>query len=415
MTLQALRVPRMRLACPHDANIYPALAMSAPAAASSYSKDQPFPAKITENRLLNKPGSAKETRHFVVSLAGSGLHYKAGDSLGVFASNRAREVAELLLRLDATGHEPVSPAMLKLAAPIPLREALSSRLALASPTPKIIGTLAAKATDSGEKAKLTGLLAPESKEVLASFLDDREYVDLLAEFPSARLTPQEFVDHLRKLMPRLYSIASSAKVFPMDVHLTVAVVRYTTNRRERVGVCSTFLADRVQVGSTPTPVFVSHSHFGPPEDGAKDCIMVGPGTGIAPFRAFVQDRVASGATGRNWLFYGDQKHATDFLYGEEWERYLAKGRLARLDLAWSRDQLLKIYVQDRMRENAAELWAWLKGGAHFYVCGDAKRMAKDVDAALHEIVAQQGGMDQTAAADYVKQMKKHKRYQRDVY
>lgn len=383
--------------------------------ASAYSKDQPFPAKITENRLLNKPGSAKETRHFVVSLAGSGLHYKAGDSLGVFPSNQPSEVAEILQRLGATGDEPVSPAMLKLAAPIPLREALTSRLALSGPTSKIVGTLAAKATNANERAKLAGLLAPESKEVLLTFLDEREFVDLLAEFPSAKLTPQEFVDHLRKLMPRLYSIASSARVFPSDVHLTVAVVRYETNHRTRVGVCSTFMADRVQVGTTPTPVFVSHSHFGPPEDGAKDCLMVGPGTGIAPFRAFVQDRVASGATGRNWVFFGDQKGATDYLYGDEWESYLAKGQVARLDLAWSRDQFTKVYVQDKMRANAAELWAWLQGGASFYVCGDAKRMAKDVDVALHDIVAEQGAMTPALAAGYVKQLKKEKRYQRDVY
>ena len=392
--------------------LYP---MSAPAAAATYSKDQPFPARMTESRLLNKPGSAKETRHFVVSLAGSGLYYSAGDSVGIFPENRPSEVAEIIRRLDATGDEPVLPAMLKLTAPIALREALTTRLALAGPTAKIVGTLAAKATDVHEKAKLAGLLSPESKDVLATFLDEREFVDLLAEFPSAKLTPQELVDHLRKLMPRLYSIASSPRVYPSDVHLTVAVVRYRTNQRERAGVCSTFLADRVHVGTTPVRVFVSSSHFGPPEDGAKDCIMVGPGTGIAPFRAFVQDRVASGATGRNWVFFGDQKGATDFLYGDEWEQYLAKGQVARLDLAWSRDQFTKVYVQDKMRANAAELWTWLQGGAHFYVCGDAKRMAKDVDVALHDIVSVQGGMTPALAADYVKQLKKEKRYQRDVY
>lgn len=389
--------------------------MSAPVDASAYSKDNPFPAKITENRLLSKPGSGKETRHLVVNLAGSGLHYKAGDSLGVFATNRGAEVEELIQRLGATGDELVSPVMLKLPAPLSLREVLTTRVALAGPTAKIVGTLAAKATDAAEKAKLTGLLAPESKEVLATFLDEREYVDLLAEFPSAKLTAQEFVDHLRKLMPRLYSIASSPKVYPTEIHLTVAIVRYMTNQRERFGVCSTFMADRVQVGTTPTPVFVSHSHFGPPEDGAKDCIMVGPGTGIAPFRAFVQDRVAAEAPGRNWVFFGDQKKATDFLYEEDWLNFVKNGQVSRLDLAWSRDQLHKIYVQDKMRENAAELWAWLKAGAYFYVCGDAKRMAKDVDLALHEIIAQQGGMDTAAAADYVKQLKKDKRYQRDVY
>jgi sulfite reductase (NADPH) flavoprotein alpha-component len=389
--------------------------MSAPADASVYSKDHPFPAKITENRMLTKAGSAKETRHFAVDLTGSGLHYKAGDSLGIFPINRASEVEELLRCLGATGHELVSPAMLKLAAPIPLRDALTSRLTLASPTPKIVGTLAAKATHPDEKAKLTGLIAPEAKEVLTTLLDQREYVDLLAEFPSAKLTPQEFVDHLRKLMPRLYSIASSPRVYPTEIHLTVAVVRYETNGRERVGVASTFMADRVQVGTTVAPVFVSHSHFGPPEDGAKDAIMVGPGTGIAPFRAFVQDRIASGAKGRNWVFFGDQKHATDFLYGDEWLDCVATKRVARLDLAWSRDQSQKIYVQDRMRENAAELWAWLQGGGYFYVCGDAKRMAKDVDVALHEIIAEQGKMDPAAATEYVKAMKKEKRYQRDVY
>lgn len=390
--------------------------MSEPAGpAPAFTKDRPFPAKLSENRLLNRPGSAKETRHFVVDLRGSGLHYKAGDSLGVFPSNRPEEVAEILQRLGATGGELVSPAQLKLPAPITLREALTDRLALAKPTRKIIETIAAKAADPDEKARLAGLLAPESKDVLSGYLEEREFVDLLAEFPSAKLTPQEFVDHLRKLMPRLYSIASSGRVHPSDVHLTVAIVRYETNNRQRVGVCSTFLSDRAQVGGTPVPVFVSDSHFGPPEDGAKDCIMVGPGTGIAPFRAFVQDRVATGATGRNWLFFGDQKIGTDFLYEEEWQQYLAQGKLARLDTAFSRDQLLKIYVQDRMRERGAELWAWLAGGAHFYVCGDAKRMAKDVDTALHDIVAQHGGMTPDQAIAYVKQMKKDQRYQRDVY
>ena len=389
--------------------------MSTPVDASAFSKDNPFPALLTENRMLTQPGSAKETRHFVVSLAGSGLHYKAGDSLGVFPSNRAEDVAEIIQRLGATGDELVAPQALKLPAPLPLRDVLTHKVALAGPPRRIIETLAAKATAPAEQAKLTALLAPESKEALVAFLDDREFVDLLAEFPSAKLTPQEFVDHQRRLMPRLYSIASSSRVHPQEIHLTVAVVRYQTNGRARAGVCSTFLADRALVGSTPTPVFVSHSHFGPPEDGAKDCIMIGPGTGIAPFRAFLQDRVATGATGRNWLFFGDQKRATDFLYEDEWQNYLAQGQLARLDTAFSRDQSAKIYVQDRMRENATALWQWLQGGASFFVCGDAKRMAKDVDLALHEIIAAQGNLTPAAAADYVKQLKKDKRYQRDVY
>jgi sulfite reductase (NADPH) flavoprotein alpha-component len=391
----------------------------APAVIPIWSKDRPYSARITENRLLNGPGSAKETRHFVVSLAGSGLHYKAGDSLGVFPTNRPEEVAELLQLLGATGDELVLPVILKPAAPIPLRDALIGRLALAEPTRKFLETFAAKATDATEKEKLAAWLAPEpaAKEDLIAWLDEREFVDVLTEFPSARaaLTPQEFVDHLRKLMPRLYSIASSPKMFPEEIHLTVAVVRYSTNGRERVGVATTFLADRAQPGATEVPVFVSRSHFGVPEDGARDCVMVGPGTGIAPFRAFIQERAAAGATGRNWLFFGDQRRATDFLYEEEWTRWQTEGVLARLDLAFSRDQAEKIYVQDKMRANAVELWAWLKVGAYFYVCGDAKRMAKDVDAMLHTIIAEQGSLTPAQAVDYVKQMKKDKRYQRDVY
>ena len=387
--------------------------MSDLVAPSAYSKDNPFDAVITDNRVLNGPGSAKETRHLVVSIAGSGLHYKAGDSLGVFPSNRPSEVDAILTALGATGHEPVM--LPKATAPIPFRDALTSKLALAGPTKRIVETLCAKATNPAEKGKLEGLLVPESKEILMTWLDDREFIDLLLEFPSAKLTPQELVDHMRKLMPRLYSIASSPRVHPQEIHLTVAIVRYETNHRDRVGVCTTFMSDRVTVGVTPTPVFVSHSHFGPPEDTAKDAIMVGPGTGIAPFRAFIQDRAALGAKGRNWLFFGDQRRATDFLYEEDWAQYQKDGILTRLDTAFSRDQLTKIYVQDRMRENAAELWSWIKGGASFFVCGDAKRMAKDVDIALHDVIAGQGGMTPAEAIDYVKLMKKEKRYQRDVY
>ena len=389
--------------------------MSGPSDSPHFNKDNPFPARILENRLLTKPGSEKEIRHFVMDLTGSGLTYEPGDSLGAYPSNRPEEVEELIRLLGASGDEPVSPAMLKHTDPLPLREALFSRLALAGPTPRMVHTLAAKATDPAEQAKLKGLLEPEAKEVLTQFLAHREFVDLLHEFPSAKLTPQELVDHMRKLMPRLYSIASSPRLHPHHVHLTVAVIRYQTNQRDRVGVCTTFLSDRVNAGGSDVPVFVSHAHFGPPEDGSKDCIMVGPGTGIAPFRAFMQHRVAAGAPGRNWVFFGAQRQATDFLYEEEWDEWLRQGSLARLDLAWSRDQETKVYVQDKIRENAAELWTWIEGGAHFYVCGDAKRMAKDVDATLHEVIAEHGRMDSATADAYLKQMKKDRRYQRDVY
>lgn len=390
--------------------------MSAQNDASPYSKTNPYLARISENRLLNAEGSAKETRHFVVDISGSGLSYTVGDSLGVFATNRAEEVEELLQALGATGDELVSPKMLKLEQPITLREAWTSGLALAGPTPMLLKTLLPKATDEGEKAKLESLLAPENKDALKPWLEQRHYIDILTEFPSAKLTPQELVDLQRKLMPRLYSIASSPRVSPQGVHLTVAIVRYETNGRDRVGVASSFMADRVAVNETPVPVFVSNSHFGLPEDHAhKDIIMVGPGTGIAPFRAFVQEREGNSAGGRNWVFFGDQHEATDFLYADEWKNYVAQGDVHKLDLAWSRDQAEKVYVQDKMRENGAELWSWLQGGAIFYVCGDAKRMAKDVDQALHDIAAEHGGMSAEEAAAYIKQLKTDKRYQRDVY
>ncbi len=390
--------------------------MSAQNDASPYSKTHPFLARISENRLLNQEGSAKETRHFVVDIVGSGLTYTVGDSLGVFATNRIEEVEELLEVLGATGDELVSPKMLKLEQPITLREALTSRLALAGPTPLLLKTLVTKATDPAEKIKLEELVAPDNAEALKPWLEQRHYIDILNEFSSAKLTPAELVDLQRKLMPRLYSIASSPRVSPQGVHLTVAVVRYETNDRHRVGVCSTFMADRVQVNETPVPVFVSNSHFGLPEDHAgTDIIMVGPGTGIAPFRAFVQERAGQGGTGRNWIFFGDQHEATDFLYADEWKDYVASGDVHKLDLAWSRDQAEKVYVQDKMRVSGAELWAWLQTGAIFYVCGDAKRMAKDVDQALHDIVAEHGDMSMDDAVAYVKQLKKDKRYQRDVY
>ncbi len=380
---------------------------------SAYTKDNPLPAKLLENRVLNKDGSSKDTRHLVIDIAGSSLTYSVGDSLGVYATNRPQLVEEIIELLGATGNEPVMPP--RLTAPISLREALTSKLSLGGPTKKILETLAAKTTSAKEKAQLEALLGPAAGEIRETFLGQREYIDLLEEFPGAKLAPQELVDHLRRLMPRLYSIASSPLLHPGQVHLTVAPVRYESNGRRRYGVCSTFLADRATRRKTPIPVFVAESHFRLPAERTKDVIMVGPGTGVAPFRAFVQERVATNASGRNWLFFGDQHEATDFLYGDEWKLLLAEGKMARVDLAFSRDQAHKVYVQDRMREAAAELWAWIKGGAHFYVCGDAHRMAKDVDAALHQVVAEQGEMDPAQAVDFVKQLKKDKRYLRDVY
>ncbi len=380
---------------------------------SAYTKDNPLPAKLLENRVLNKDGSSKDTRHLVVDIAGSGLTYQVGDSLGIFASNRPQIVEELIELMGFTGNEPVIPQ--RMTAAISLREALTNKLSLAGPTKKILETFAAKTADPKEQAQLASLLAADAAEAREAFLEQREYIDLIEEFPGVKLGAQELVAHLRRLMPRLYSIASSPVLHPSQVHLTVAPVRYESNGRRRYGVCSTFLADRVTRRKTPIPVFVAESHFGLPEDSTKDIIMVGPGTGVAPFRAFTQERVATQATGRNWLFFGDQHEATDYLYAEEWKNLRTAGKLARVDLAFSRDQARKVYVQDRMREAAAELWSWIKGGAHFYVCGDAHRMAKDVDLALHQIISEQGGLDVAQAAEYVKLMKKEKRYQRDVY
>jgi sulfite reductase (NADPH) flavoprotein alpha-component len=387
--------------------------MTAESSPSLHSKDHPFPARLTERRRLSKPGSEKDTQHFVVDITGSGLHYKCGDSLGVFPSNDPALVDEVLQLLACDGGEPVT--LPKETAPRPLREALLHRLALAAPTKKNLQAFHDLTPEADEKARLHNLIQNTKPEELHAYLEQREFIDLLVEYPGAKFSAQALVEQLRKLQPRLYSIASSPVLHPHEVHLTVAIVRYQTNSRARHGVASSHLADRAPLHAPVVPVFVSHSHFGLPEDHARDIIMVGPGTGIAPFRAFTQERIAKNAPGRSWVFFGDQRRAFDYLYEDEWENWRAAGKLARLDLAFSRDQAHKIYVQDRMQENAAELWVWLKNGAVFYVCGDAKRMAKDVDLALHDIIARQGGLDPAQAAEYVKLMKKEKRYQRDVY
>ncbi|MGA0133557.1 MAG: diflavin oxidoreductase [Opitutales bacterium] len=377
-----------------------------------YDKTNPFAARLVARRRLSSPASQKETVHFSVSLDGSGLTYKCGDSLGVFPTN-APEAVEAMLRAGGfTGAEQV--LIPKDPAPLALREALARRLALNGPTYKFVQLLHDRAGEA-DRARLAERLAEPDPERKKAWIEQREFIDLLEEFPTARPSAQELVESQRRLMPRLYSIASAPALHPGEIHLTVAVVRYEPNGRRREGVCSTYLADRVRLGEADLPVFVAESHFGPPAEDAPPIIMVGPGTGVAPFRSFVQDRAARGVRSPAWLFFGDQRKDHDFLYAEEWAEHLRTGALTRLDTAFSRDQERKVYVQDRMRENAAELWRWLSSGAFFYVCGDAKRMAKDVDAALHAIVAEQGGMTPEATAQWVKQLKKDGRYQRDVY
>lgn len=378
-----------------------------------YNKNNPFIARLTENTLLSKGGSIKEVRHFVVNFAGSGLKYTCGDSIAVFPTNRNEDVDKILTAQGATGEELVS--LPRSEEQISYREALFSKVSLASPTKKFLILLLEKATCEPEKAKLQKLLDPEAAEELKSYLAERHFIDLLEEFPSARLSPQEFTAQSRRLVPRLYSIASSPTKYPDEVHLIIAIVRYNTNERERVGVCSTYIADRVPLNESCVSVFMTSSQFGLPDDDNTDLIMVGPGTGIAPFRAFLQERILRKAPGRSWIFYGDQHKATDYAYGEEFEQYLADGSLDRLSLAWSRDQAHKIYVQNKMLESGKELWDWIDKGANFYVCGDVTRMAADVDAALHSIIQEHGGMSESDAQAFVKQLKKDKRYQRDVY
>lgn len=378
-----------------------------------YDKNNPFPACLVDRYRLSAPTSQKDTQHYSVSLKGSGLTYTCGDSLGVFPTNNPTAVAAVLKAARLTGEESIT--IPKDLAPMTLRAALTKRLSLNGPTYKFVQLLHDRASAESDKARLASALGEADPEKKKAWLEQREFVDLFEENPSAQVGAQEFGELLRKLMPRLYSISSAPSKYPDEIHLTVAVVRYETNGRTREGVCSTYLAERARLNEPDLPIFVANSHFGLPEDDNVPVIMVGPGTGVAPFRSFVMDRATRGAQGRNWLFFGEQRRDCDFLYADEWAAYQQAGVLTRLDLAFSRDQAAKIYVQDRMRENAAELWSWLQAGAYFYVCGDAKRMAKDVDAALHAIVAEQGSLTPEAAIEWVKQFKKAGRYQRDVY
>jgi len=380
-----------------------------PARPGSHNRSNSFPARLITNRKLNSAGSAKDTRHIEISLEGSGLTYEVGDALGVMPTNCPMLVSEILQALGFDGEEAVPDGQ---DCETSLRQALLTRCQITRPSIDFLQALSERSGD----AELRSLLLPDRKTDLDKFCSGREVVDFLSSFPAARFEPAEFVALLRKLQPRLYSISSSPKAHPGEVHLTIAVVRYQSHGRQRKGVCSTFLADRVEIKVTPVPIFVQTSHgFRLPADGDRPIIMIGPGTGIAPFRAFLEERRALGGTGRNWLFFGDQCQAHDFLYREEFEAMLADGALARLDTAFSRDQREKFYVQHRMLEHAREVWEWLEAGAHIYVCGDASRMAKDVDAALHEVIRRAGGKDAAQAAEYVRALKAEKRYQRDVY
>jgi len=378
-------------------------------AAPPYSRTNPFPAKLLVNRRLSGPESEKDTRHFEVDLTRWGLSFEVGDSLAVYPTNDPQLVDEIIHAVGATGDEEVPRPK---GVPTTFRAALMRDYSITQPTPKFLKAIAHRASAA---PTLHYLLAPDRKQDLQTYLWGMEAIDFLIEHPSARFTPEEFVGLLTKLQPRLYSVASSLKAYPEQVHFIVDVVRYESHGRLRKGVASSFLAERAD--NAPVPVYPSVAkHFHLPEGPDVPIIMVGPGTGVAPFRAYLQERKAIGAKGKNWLFFGSQHQRCDFAYGDEFEAFKKEGLLTRLDCAWSRDQVGKIYVQHRMQENAAEIWKWIDGeGAHFFVCGDAKRMAKDVDATLRKIVQEHGGKSVDQANEYVEKLKSDKRYKRDVY
>jgi sulfite reductase (NADPH) flavoprotein alpha-component len=373
-----------------------------------YTRTNPFPAKITVNHTLCGEGSEKDTRHFELDLKGWGLNYEVGDSMTVWPTNDPALIDEIIAKVGAKGDETVKgPAGEK-----PLREVLFRDCRITQTTPKFLKAISERAVNGAPL--LTELLKPERKRDLDTYLWGMEVVDFLIEHPSIKWTAQEFVNTLAKLLPRMYSISSSLKAHPDQVHFTIDVVHYESRGRMRKGVCSTFLSERAKDG--PVPVFPNTSKFRLPEDGNTPIVMVGPGTGIAPFRAFLQERKATGAKGKNWLFFGSQHHHCNYFYQDELEKMKSDGFLTRLDCAWSRDSAEKSYVQHKMLNCPDEIWKWVDSeGAHFFVCGDARRMAKDVDAALRKIIQEKGGKTEEQTNEYVEKLKADKRYKRDVY
>ena len=368
------------------------------------SKDNPYASELLVNRLMTE-GSDKETRHFELSLKDSGLNYLPGDSLGVVPTNCEQVVTELLNAVGLTGDESITLGEDTMI----LKDALLHRLACT-----VLSKIQIKKfNEIAQSDRLAVLLKIENKEALVDYMWGRELIDLFIEYPQSGLNAQDFIGLLRPMPPRLYSIASSLSAHTEEVHLTVAVVRYEGNGKDRKGVCSSYLAERV--GERVPCYLHPNKNFKLPEDPSIPIIMVGPGTGIAPFRAFVEERRVTGATGKNWLFFGDRSQKTDYLYENEWESYQNDGILNDLDLAWSRDQEKKVYVQHKMLEKKAQLWSWLQDGAIFYVCGDASRMAKDVDQALRTIAQDEGAMSEEDAGVWVKNLLKERRYLKDVY
>jgi sulfite reductase (NADPH) flavoprotein alpha-component len=391
-----------------------AVTQAAPAEAHAqtkveYSRTNPFHAEVLENINLNGRGSNKETRHLELLLEGSGLTYEPGDSLGIYPKNDPELVDLLLSELKWNPEETVT--INKEGDAGSLKEALLSTFEITVLSKKLVKD----AAELSANAQLRDLVSPGNEEKLKAYIDGRDLLDLVRDFGPWGNSAQEFVSILRKMPPRLYSISSSMKANPDEVHLTIGAVRYETHGRKRKGVCSTYVADRLQPGDT-VPIFIQkNSNFKLPENPEAPVIMVGPGTGVAPFRSFMQEREETGAEGKAWMFFGDQHFVTDFLYQTEWQKWLKEGVLTRMDVAFSRDQNEKVYVQHRMLEHSKELFEWLQEGAYFYVCGDKKHMAKDVHETLLAIIEKEGGMSREQAEEYVAEMKNQNRFQREVY
>jgi sulfite reductase (NADPH) flavoprotein alpha-component len=381
----------------------PTSAVSVVTAEPGRSRDNPVPARFVSRRLLNKPGSEKETWHIDFDLSGCGLDYVVGDSFGIFASNDLGHVDQIIALLGASHTTEVRGKT--------LREVLREDVSL-SPAPDSLFELISFITGGAQREKARALAQGEDPDGDAATLD---VMAALQKFSGVRPHPEAFVEALEPLQPRLYSISSSHNATPGKLSLTVDCVRYVIGKRKRLGLASIFLAERVNPGDE-LKVYVQKAHgFALPQDPATPIIMIGPGTGVAPFRAFLHDRRATGATGKNWLFFGHQRSSHDFFYADELNAMKTSGLLTRLSLAWSRDGDKKFYVQDRMREVGRELWTWLAEGANIYICGDAKRMAKDVERTLVDIVAQFGARSTDEAVRFVAELKKQGRFQQDVY
>lgn len=373
-----------------------------------YSKQKPYSAELLVSQKITGRDSAKDVRHIEIDLGDSGITYQAGDALGVWFENSSTLVDELVTALKLEGGDEVTVGDETLT----LAEALKSKTEITQTSINFVEFWAGKS----KAAQLLAIL--DDKTALREYAGNHQVVDVVKSAPlpvETAVSAQEFVDALRKITPRLYSIASSQSEVEEEVHLTVGLVQYQLGDVSRQGGASGFLANGLEEGGE-VKVFIEHNdNFRLPADESTPVIMIGPGTGVAPFRAFMQEREATEATGDNWLFFGDQTFTQDFLYQVEWQNYLNSGLLTKIDLAFSRDQAEKIYVQDRLKENASEVFAWLERGAHVYVCGDMSRMAKDVEVALIEIIANEGQLSQDQASAYLKELRNAKRYQKDVY